>query len=104
MISLITKITNEIYTKHVTPLCTHPETGEQCESDYTDAEEIVKTVLKGLGISNYEKMNEFEFSSRPLIKYICEKHHPHISVIVTPTCAELLKGEKVVTVTEYVQD
>jgi hypothetical protein len=36
--------------------------------------------------------SEFEKACRPLIKYLCENHHPHVKVIVTTTDAELLEG------------
>lgn len=38
------------------------------------------------------KAEEFEALARPLIKWLCENCHPHVSVIVTPTNAELLEG------------
>jgi hypothetical protein len=36
---------------------------------------------------------EFERLSRPLIKYLCENHHPHTKIVVTCTNAELLEGK-----------
>lgn len=48
---------------------------------------------------------QFETAARPLIKWLCENRHPHHSVIVTPTGAELLEG--VVStgeVLDYVKD
>ncbi|MFA5243662.1 MAG: hypothetical protein WC380_00040 [Pedobacter sp.] len=41
-----------------------------------------------------ELSKDFESSARMLIKHICENHHPHVTVIVTPTGAELLEGVK----------
>jgi len=40
-----------------------------------------------------EKITEFEIAARPLIKYLCENHHPHVTVIVTPTRAELYEAQ-----------
>ena len=39
-------------------------------------------------------VTEFEDVVRPVIKYLCEKHHPHVTVIVSPTNAELLEGKQ----------
>lgn len=39
-----------------------------------------------------ELRTSFEDAARPLIKWLCENKHPHHSVIVTPTGAELLEG------------
>lgn len=40
-----------------------------------------------------EQRKSFEEAARPLIKWLCENVHPHHSVIVTSTNAELLEGE-----------
>jgi len=48
------------------------------------------------GFSQNKKITpvtEFEDVVRPVIKYLCENHHPHVTVIVTPTNAELLEGK-----------
>ena len=39
-----------------------------------------------------EQKAEFEALTRPLIKWLCENYHPHHTVIVTPTSAEMLEG------------
>jgi len=39
-------------------------------------------------------VTQFEDVVRPMIKYLCENHHPHVTVIVTPTNAELLEGKQ----------
>jgi hypothetical protein len=36
--------------------------------------------------------HDFKSASMPLIKWLNENHHPHVSVIVTPTSAELCEG------------
>ena len=52
-----------------------------------------------------KELSEFEKVVRPLIKYLCENHHPHVSVIVTPTNAELLEGvESTGEIMDYVVD
>lgn len=39
-----------------------------------------------------EQTAEFEKVARPMIKFLNDNCHPHVSVIVTPTNAELLEG------------
>jgi len=38
------------------------------------------------------KSKELEELSRPLIKWLCDNYHPHVTVIITPTSAELSEG------------
>ena len=43
----------------------------------------------------YIKANEpkiFDDACAPLMKWLCENHHPHITCIVTGTSSELLEG------------
>ena len=52
-----------------------------------------------------EQNKQFEEAARPLIKYLCENCHPHVTVIVTPTRAELLEGLRSTKLIEdYIQD
>ena len=37
---------------------------------------------------------DFETASRPLIKYLCENHHPHVSAIITPVGCQLLEAKE----------
>ena len=39
-----------------------------------------------------DQEKSFEAAARPLIKWLCENVHPHHTVVVTPTHAELLEG------------
>ncbi|HCL5619601.1 TPA: hypothetical protein N2N50_000557 [Kluyvera ascorbata] len=41
-----------------------------------------------------DKQTSFEQAAEPLIKWLAENVHPHHSVIVTSTAAELLQSEK----------
>jgi hypothetical protein len=52
-----------------------------------------------------DKVKEFEYLSRQIMKFLCENYHPHVTVIITPTNAELLEG-KIITseITDYVID
>lgn len=51
-----------------------------------------------------EQLKEFEAIARPLIKYLNDNHHPHVTAIIHPTGAELLKGLCSFPITDYVKD
>jgi hypothetical protein len=51
-----------------------------------------------------DKQKLFEEAVKPLIKYLNENHNPHVSVIVTPTGAELLSGELSIETNEFLKD
>lgn len=54
-----------------------------------------------------EELNEskFEELARPMLKYLCENYHPHVTVVITPTSAELLEGLKTIgNVDDYIRD
>lgn len=46
----------------------------------------------------------FQEAAEPLIKYLCENHNPHTSVIVTCTSAELVTGERIHRTEEFLKD
>jgi hypothetical protein len=49
--------------------------------------------------------NKFEELARPILKYLCENYHPRVSVIITPTSAELVEGLKTIgNVEDYLID
>jgi hypothetical protein len=52
-----------------------------------------------------QKEKYFEELARPIIQYLCENFHPHVTVIITPTHAELLEGKMVTgKITDYICD
>lgn len=49
--------------------------------------------------------NKFEELARPMLKYLCENYLPHVTVIITPTSAELLEGMKTIGyIDDYLRD
>ncbi len=36
---------------------------------------------------------KFEAAAKPLIDYLRQNHHPHVTVIVSPAGAQLLEGQ-----------
>jgi len=64
-----------------------------------DAIKIVETFV------NKDKVKEFEQLARPMIQYLCENYHPHVTVVITPTNAELLEGQMSTgQIMDYVRD
>lgn len=43
-------------------------------------------------------------AAKPLIKYLDENFHPHVTCVVTPTSAEVLEGQQIVHTTEFLRD
>ena len=41
---------------------------------------------------NKEQLKNFEEAARPLVKYLKEQHHPHVTAVVTAVNAELVEG------------
>jgi len=68
---------------------------------YALAYEIAEMVEKHL--NENPSGDSFEDAARPLIKYLCENHNPHTSVIVTSLDAELLGGIKAFKTKEYIK-
>lgn len=55
--------------------------------------------------SNKTKLKEFEKAARPLIKWLCENEHPHVTALITPTSCELLEGKCAsLKIYDYIQD
>jgi hypothetical protein len=54
-------------------------------------------------VNDYQK--EFERLATPLIKFLNNRHYnPHVTIIITPTDAELLCGEMAFSTKKYVKD
>lgn len=51
-----------------------------------------------------ESIKELEEASKPLIKFLCDNCHPHVTVIVTPDGAEMVEGIATIKVTEFIKD
>lgn len=51
-----------------------------------------------------QRLSELKEVASPLIKYLCENHHPHVTAIVTGTGIELMEGIMSIPITEYIID
>ena len=72
-------------------------------SDF-DLETILNRILQ-VNEPRVGQTKDFECSARPMIKYLCENHSQHTTVIITPTYAELLTGqESTGKILDYVKD
>lgn len=74
------------------------------------AKQLQEQIQNGASISDIIQLlseieaNNFESACRPLMKYLCENHHPHMKVIVEGNCAILLESEKCFNTNEYILD
>lgn len=51
-----------------------------------------------------EQRKTFEEAARPLIKWLNENCHPHVTALVEPDRAELVEGVSMVRVPDYIRD
>ena len=52
-----------------------------------------------------EEFQSFEDAVRPAMKWLCENHSPHVTIIITPTRAELFMAEMSTgQIMDYVKD
>ena len=76
------------------------------------ATELQEQIQGGASISDimyllqgWSEKEDFESVTRPVLKYLCDHHHPHMTIVITPTTAELLEGRKSIgQVMDYVHD
>ena len=52
---------------------------------------IVVDKIKQMVADEEAEKGDFEAVVRPVLKYLCENYHPHVTLIITPTRAELLE-------------
>ena len=55
-------------------------------------------------ILNEQQRKEFEEVTRPVMKWLNDNCHPHVSVVVAPTSAELSEGVVAVRTNDYIHD
>lgn len=46
---------------------------------------------------------QFEELAHPLVQFINDNYHPHTTIIITSTTAEVLEGVEATTITDYVK-
>ncbi len=51
-----------------------------------------------------EDLKALLVAATPLIKYLAENHHPHMSVIVTSDSAEMVEGVMTARTDEFIKD
>jgi len=61
--------------------------------------------VKNIMQENDKKLAELKEAASPLIKYLCENYHPHVTAIVTPTSIEVMEGVQAASnITEFIVD
>ena len=93
--------------------CLHAALIQNGQFDKTNATNIAEAINAGfdainLGDCNITDTNKaladsFEEVTRPVIKWLAQNVHPHHSVIIDSTHAELLEGRLAVSTEEYLQ-
>ena len=51
-----------------------------------------------------QKVNEFGELVKPVLKYLAENHHPHTTIIITATSAEIVEGLFAFNTEEFIVD
>ena len=51
-----------------------------------------------------EQRDQFEAVTRPVIEFLNNNCHPHVTVVIDPTSAELSQGVCAFTTMDYVKD
>lgn len=70
-----------------------------------EAESNANLIVEHFELKHNSPLTEFEQVVRPVIKWLNENMHPHVTVIVTPTNAELLEGVRSTgQIMDYVKD
>lgn len=55
-------------------------------------------------LNNEDRRKGFEEAAEPLMKWLCENSHPHTTVIVGPTSAELVEGTMSYQTLKFMKD
>ena len=56
-------------------------------------------------IQENKRKLELKEVAKPLIKYLCENYHPHVTAIVTPTSVEVMEGiQAIPNIIEFIVD
>ena len=50
------------------------------------------------------KREAFHEAIKPALKYLCENHNPHCTIIITPTHTELLEGTMAIEEDGFIVD
>ena len=51
-----------------------------------------------------DKREQFEEACKPLVEFLNDNCHPHVTVVVTPSSAELSEGVCHVLIQEFIKD
>jgi len=51
-----------------------------------------------------KQQKKFEALAKPMMKFLCKNFHPHVTVIIEPTSAEILSGSASIVTHKFVRD
>ena len=75
---------------------------ENCMDGMTESKDILNEMFNLQAWINDN--SSFDRACEPLMKYLCENHHPHTKVIVDGNTAELLEGIKFIKNDAFIVD
>lgn len=77
-----------------------------CEKEAHRIQELIENHLNQDVKENKTEINKptFQGAVRPLMKYLCENHHPHTTVIVTGNTSEMVEGVETFNTDDYLID
>ena len=89
------KTADSFYSKYEFPLRRDRSSGVYTKDDLLEfAEALLSEKISQAEpeVSHATQLDEMKKVAEPLIKYLCENHHPRVTAIVTGTSIELLEG------------
>ena len=51
-----------------------------------------------------KQKTEFYKKAKDMMEWLCENGHPHMSILITPTTAEILEGVMAMQINEFVKN
>ena len=93
-----------IYKEDTTAL--QAETVRQAEEieRYQEALEEIKRLSEEQDLRKARQAEEFQEAVKPLVKWLNENCHPHVTVVVDCGSAELMEGIRRVVIEDYIKD
>jgi len=74
---------------------------DECMDNMTAPKEVLDKLFE---LEETNSFFTFEEACKPLMKYLCENHHPHIKVVIDGNTANLLEGIEYFKSNEFIID
>ena len=88
---------NEKLIKELSSILEVGAEGGTIKPDWEKIKEVHDSICNYYGLLDFDdkremKLRDVENASRPLIKYLNDNYHPHVTAIVTTVSVEILEG------------